>query len=294
MIIAISGLTFDPKGNKGSAGAGKDTVADRLVAKHGFVRIGFADPMKRFLAEVFDFSEEQLWGPSEKRNAPDERYLQGHRNIYDSESIRVAEDGRFLAQILAESEGRVASEEELRKGEEENFEKESCTYLTPRHALQQLGTEFGRACYEDVWVAYAMRVAQTLLKGTCLYDPAKGLIAPTERDTRDRDYVPWGASIRGVVFNDLRFKNEMEYIKQNGGKVVRVRRPVEEVTISASHPSENDLNDVPDDAFDYVIHGQPNDVHDLQMRTDEMMDGLNGHIAPFDEAQKDIPPFLRK
>jgi hypothetical protein len=30
------------------------------------------------------------------------------------------------------------------------------------------------------------------------------------------------------------------------------------------------------------------------MRTDEMMDGLNGHIAPFDEAQKDIPPFLRK
>jgi hypothetical protein len=147
-------------------------------------------------------------------------------------------------------------------------------YLTPRHALQTLGTDWGRACYGDVWVAYAMRVAQKRLEGACLYTPAEGLIVPTDRDTQDRDYVPWGSSIKGVVFNDMRFKNEFEYVKKNGGKVIRVRRPVDKITISAAHQSENDLNDIPDDAFDYVIHGQPNNVLDLAARTDEMLELL--------------------
>ena len=265
MIIGISGLTFDPKGNMGSAGAGKDTVANRLIEKHGFVKVGFADPMKRFVQDIFQFSDEQVWGESKFRNAPDERYFR-RRSITGSESIRVAEDGRFIVETLAELAGRTATEEELRAGEEANFEKESRVYLTPRHALQTLGTDWARnMCYQDTWVAYAMRVANKLLSDNMpplAYTSELGLIE--RRNSRLRP-------ITGVVFSDMRFKNEFEYVKNNGGKVVRVRRPVEEITIPATHQSENDLNDVPDSAFNYVIHGLQKDVHDLHLRTDEMM-----------------------
>lgn len=54
----------------GRAGAGKNTVATML----GGHEISFAEPLKRFCQEVFAFSDAQVWGPSECRNAPDERY----------------------------------------------------------------------------------------------------------------------------------------------------------------------------------------------------------------------------
>lgn len=64
MIISISG----------TIGVGKDTMADYLVKEYGFVKISMADPMKRIAKEVYDFSDEQLWGKSEERSTPDERY----------------------------------------------------------------------------------------------------------------------------------------------------------------------------------------------------------------------------
>jgi hypothetical protein len=265
MIIAVSGLTFDKAGNKGSAGAGKSTVADRLVAKYGFVSIGFADPMKRFCQEIFEFDDVQLWGESDKRNAPDTRYLRKTGGVEQHRDVTLRDITGFTLECGPIKETKWDAE-----------------FLTPRYALQILGTEFGRHCYPDVWVAYAMRVAiRVLSSNDKAYYPDLGLVR-----------APHGYSLNGVVFSDLRFKNEMEYVKGNGGKVVRVRRPVEKVGDS-SHQSENDLNDVPDEAFDYVIHGQPTDVYDLQLRTDEMLDWLKGNIRPFNEAQETVPPFMR-
>lgn len=62
-------------GIAGRAGSGKDTVADLLVRDHRFVKIAFADPLKRICKKVFDFTDEQFWGPSSARNGPDKRYL---------------------------------------------------------------------------------------------------------------------------------------------------------------------------------------------------------------------------
>lgn len=66
MIISLTGNT----------GVGKDTMADYMVAKYDFVKISMADPMKRIAKEMYNFSDEQLWGPSEARNQPDKRYRQ--------------------------------------------------------------------------------------------------------------------------------------------------------------------------------------------------------------------------
>lgn len=64
MIIGLSGL----------AGSGKDTCADFLVEEFDFVKISLADHLKRICKDVFDFSNDQLWGPSNCRNQPDKRY----------------------------------------------------------------------------------------------------------------------------------------------------------------------------------------------------------------------------
>lgn len=64
MIISITG----------NMGVGKDTMADYIVSKYGFVKVSMADPFKRIAKEIYEFSDDQLWGPSEARNRDDMRY----------------------------------------------------------------------------------------------------------------------------------------------------------------------------------------------------------------------------
>lgn len=54
-------------------GSGKDTIAYYLVSKRGFVKMANADLLKRVAQSAFGFTDDQLWGPSELRNAPDKR-----------------------------------------------------------------------------------------------------------------------------------------------------------------------------------------------------------------------------
>jgi hypothetical protein len=78
MIIGISGLCLDTNAQRRTAGAGKGEVANRLLRQHSFVELSWADPMKRFCQDVYQFSDEQLWGGSELRVAPDIRYPLPH------------------------------------------------------------------------------------------------------------------------------------------------------------------------------------------------------------------------
>ena len=65
--------------------------------------------------------------------------------------------------------------------------------FTPREALQKMGTEAGRDVFhKDIWVI-------------SLLNRAKG---------------------KDVVVTDVRFKNEIQYIQDNGGIVIRVKRGV--------------------------------------------------------------------
>lgn len=52
MIIALTGKKR----------CGKDTIANYMCEKYGFVNYGFADPIKEISKIMFDFSEEQLDG----------------------------------------------------------------------------------------------------------------------------------------------------------------------------------------------------------------------------------------
>lgn len=46
----------------GNKNVGKDTLADYLVKKMGFIKYAFADPLKEGLKELFGLTDEQLYG----------------------------------------------------------------------------------------------------------------------------------------------------------------------------------------------------------------------------------------
>lgn len=124
--------------------------------------------------------------------------------------------------------------------------------LSPRHALQTLGSEWGRACDEGVWIRYALGVARALEDGGSLrYDPQFGLML-AERPVQHR----------GVVIPDVRFQNEMDAIRGAGGRVWRVRRGSGLEGSAGLHTSETAQDGIADAEFDAVIRND-GDLADL-------------------------------
>jgi ribose 1,5-bisphosphokinase PhnN len=55
----------------GRRGAGKDFLSDALVARHGFVNLKFAGPIKMILSRLFDLGPDQIEGA--RKDEIDER-----------------------------------------------------------------------------------------------------------------------------------------------------------------------------------------------------------------------------
>ena len=212
-LIGVTGLHIDPLGNRRIAGAGKDCVANRLLRKHGFVLLSFADPLKRFLQDVLEFSDEQLWGESEKRVEPDTRYPRPRQ---------------FEGQGLPTQ------------------------YLTPRLALTSLGNDWGRECYANIWVDYLKRVATRLQAGgytysqqqglqTCIYANDDPWIRPkTKIVVSDCRYFNEAQAVRDAGGVLVRVKRH-------------AKEPFDKALMDNKHASEVDLPQWDDSKFDFVI-----------------------------------------
>lgn len=251
MIVGISGLLVTEQGEPiGSAGAGKDTLADFLVEKASFNKLALADPLKRVLREVYDFTEDQLWGPSQNRNAPDTRYPRPHTWIEHK-------DGKgYSCACCSQKVGRNC-------GLPDTGMATQC-YLTPRYALQLLGTEWGRHCFQDTWVEVAVRDAKRVLGDPLAYYNAKegvqylegNFVFPNFRAEQD-------ARVKGIAISDVRFKNEIDGLRARGAKLVRVKRVgVGLANAAGMHPSERESVEIPDSAFDLIVenNGTPKEL----------------------------------
>lgn len=202
----------------GKAGSGKDSIARHLVENHGYAQIAWADPVKRMTSDIFDFTEDQLWGPSERRNEPDPRYTSERSWDLAEEHLRVVGGSwvstllgteLFTADVHRAYETLLTWFDQLRK---------SCQPLCPRLALQTLGTEWGREqVHEDLWVSFAMQTVHSMLRSTApfyAYDRYKGLTPAANP-----------ANPQGVVISDIRFENELSAIPNAGGCLVHLSRP---------------------------------------------------------------------
>lgn len=114
--------------------------------------------------------------------------------------------------------------------------------LSARKALQFMGTEIGRKLYPDVWIDYALRTTDELLR---FYS--------------------------GVVISDVRFKNEVAAIRKAGGRLVRLRRGQPLPGTAGQHRSETEMQEIPDDLFDVVIDNR-------MMSLDELRVAANGFM----------------
>jgi hypothetical protein len=139
------------------------------------------------------------------------RYLAGH-GFY---TVPMAGPLKRMTRVFLELSdyGPNTIEELLTANKEERL---AGINVTPRHLMQTLGTEWGRACvHPDVWVQLWETMANRYLSGG---DP--------------------------VVVDDVRFPNEADMIRSLGGELWSVYRPG--ASHSSGHASEGSLDDYPD------------------------------------------------
>jgi hypothetical protein len=185
----------------GFKGSGKDTAADHLVERFGYTKISLSYPLKVACKNIFDFSDEALWGASQFREEPDPRYVFSGKNPVDGTPLlKVARNERHY--WLRESDG-------------EWFPK----FVSPRVALQTLGTEWGRRLYESIWL--------------------DACINHIRNTGNDKHTIP-----------DVRFRNELAGIRNAGGVIVRLLRGERQ----SSHPSELEMESIPLEDFDFVVN----------------------------------------
>lgn len=188
-------------------GSGKSTVAEHLVAEHGFHPVAFAAPIKRMT--------EALLRAIGIPGTVVDRYVRGdlkEKPIYDI--------GAFLpryADVMIEALGPLPSHIDMPQGVLRDIlyqwgVETVIPGVTSRRIQQTIGTEVGRdRIHSDLWADMGI-------------DEAKGLMASG-----------WS-----VVVDDMRFPNELRKVRDSGGIPVRVVRPG--TTVAVAHASEGQLD----------------------------------------------------
>ena len=249
----------------GGAGSGKDTLGGMLASALDGVCVAQADPMKQLAKLVFEFTDDQLWGPSESRNAPDPRfdeYQAWHRAFGN-----LTEFGpTWLATVLPEKKPTsawAALHSWFEDVKNVNFTKRS---LTARYVLQTLGTEFGRQQDPRMWNRYALTQGDLLLAGGYSYNREHGAVADNSGLATNRGPRPYGV----VVVTEGRFPNEAVGVKQRGGYLINVLNPesdnssVEKAGVSG-HASEKGIALIPRHWYDaMVVNDKANGLQALE------------------------------
>jgi hypothetical protein len=197
----------------GQRGTGKSTIARHLVEQYGFVEIGLLDVVKRFIRDVFGFSDKQLWGSSEEQSTPDTRYPKPTLPVirwYGDKQIQPARPSNMVMYGPPESFRRAR----------ENIINPEQPATSPREIIERFGTEAGRVCYEEVWIRYALSVASRLNRGGYQYEPTLGML-PLKIDPEATPRT----TEHNVVLTDLTSMAEIKVIRSLEGRIVRVTRP---------------------------------------------------------------------
>lgn len=119
-------------GLAGHAGAGKDTVADFLVQKYGFIKFSFSDALYREVATAYNLEGEDILRDRATKDVPIGFFALENCSDKDFVAIAKAE----LEKLSTISAGVYQS-------------------LSPRQILQWWGTEYRRAQNPDYWVQQA-------------------------------------------------------------------------------------------------------------------------------------------
>lgn len=167
-------------GLAGSAGVGKDTVADYLVEQYGFVKFSFSDALYREVSEAFGVSIEELQDRNNKEK-PHPRLT-----TYHCSNIEFC----GLMEAASKEAGRVV------------YNK----WFSPRWVLQHWGTEYRRAQDPDYWTKRAALWVKAFLDVTSDDgDRPLGLVNTSVRFPNEQALIH---ELGGTVWHLRRFEDE--------------------------------------------------------------------------------------
>lgn len=114
--------------------------------------------------------------------------------------------------------------------------------VSPRKLMQTLGTEWGRTCiHRDLWLMVAAgEISNLKVQG-----------------------------VKRLIITDLRFDNEADWVRQQGGKVLHILRP--DAPVIEGHASEAGVHMRPNDDLWIVNDGS---IADLHYGLDRLMDDI--------------------
>lgn len=183
----------------GVSRSGKSTLGNAFGLRFGYSVTAFADPLKRAAREVFGFDMEHLYGPSEAREVPYTNFtFSGHCFQCNRQCDNLGSTGWYCPKCCASYPRHV----------------------TPRLALQTLGTEWGRKLCPEIWT--------------------EACFASMRED-------------RSYVITDCRFDNEREAARAHQSCVVLLLRGLAQST--SPHPSESGIREAAKrpELFDIVL-----------------------------------------
>lgn len=229
-VIAISGWKQ----------SGKDTAAAHLINKHNYLRTAFADNLKDMVAKEYDIPREHCDDPEYK-----ERPIL-HLPVTPKDSFSLAVSEIMLKELRTASGERPVGFNIDVSGAFLGVNKRNIVeqlYWTPR-ALCILKGSVNRAVTSDYWV-------QSIVNKI---NKVKRADAP-------------GDVCYGFVISDLRYKSEVEQLRQAFGKDLITVRVNRFNTVESSDPSERDLDNA---TFDVVIENRSS-LENFLKQVDELV-----------------------
>lgn len=292
----------------GYSGTGKDECAGQLVRSHGAIHTGLADPAKRHMADVYEFSRDQLFGPSHFRNSGDVRYPKPVFEKFGFASAGTGMEVSMTPGIIGEVRPeksyfkssmrdipglwairgkpgwpdapyvpeRLGGATVFIESDNPNF------FLSPREALQLYCDQLNRL-YLNTWVRYGIEVHKRLASVSTSvgsgyrfqnkYDRMTGV---TKADPADESlYRDWGAPII-TCFSDFRHRHEIRYARQAADTYVPVMVRVKNPKVPNppyDHRSEVEQSTIPDRAFDFVVDNDGT-LEDLYAKVDGIVNTI--------------------
>lgn len=135
-------------GIAGFKGSGKSLCTSYFISK-GFKEVAFADPMKQFLYQVFPFSTEQLWGPSEMREIESEIVWNEIFDSYIENKLKLEDP--FLGPFAVGALNAIYKKNRY----------QSCFFASPRSFLQTIGEWARSEINKDFWVNLTLNKIQS-------------------------------------------------------------------------------------------------------------------------------------
>lgn len=175
----------------GPKGSGKSTIANWFVKERGFRELSLAAELKALALGLFPrtLTRDVVYGPSEGRDVPftlDQMRTAAREGGAAAMYLRHDPDGRARVTELFRAAPTRVSYREAADALPRAFEPYEEGLASPRAILQRLGTEWGRALWDEVWLDAVRRTVEA------------------NRDT-------------SFVIPDARFLNEVTYLRSRLG-----------------------------------------------------------------------------